>query len=71
VCLEAEDGDIVLLGLVQLSELATEFVLGNVRAVGVKDIAAGYPSDLILHSYMPSMPKLTRPSDDVRGGGCG
>jgi hypothetical protein len=44
VCLEAEDGDFILLGLVQLTELATELVLGNVRAVGVEDIAAQNPS---------------------------
>jgi len=45
VCLETKDGDIVLLGLVQLSELAAELVLGNVCAVGVEDIAALFPSD--------------------------
>jgi hypothetical protein len=48
VCLETEDGDIVLLGLVQLTELATELVLGNVCAVGVEDIAVVIPSDSIL-----------------------
>lgn len=47
MCLETEYGDIVLLGLVQLTELATEFVLGNVCAVGVKDIAVVFPSDSI------------------------
>lgn len=40
VCLEAEDGDILLLGLVELAELAAELVLGDVGAVGVEDIAA-------------------------------
>jgi hypothetical protein len=53
VCLETEDGDIVLLGLVQLSELATELVLGNVRAVGVEDVAVVIPSDSILRNYVP------------------
>jgi hypothetical protein len=37
---EAEDGDLVLFGLVQLSELGAELVLGDVGAVGVKDVAA-------------------------------
>lgn len=36
---QAENGDIVLLGLVQLSELAAELVLGDVGAVGVEDVA--------------------------------
>lgn len=36
---ETEDGDIVLLGLVELGELATEFVLGDVGAVGVENVA--------------------------------
>ena len=39
VCLEAEDRDIFLLGLVQLAELATKLILGDVGAVGVKDVA--------------------------------
>jgi len=76
VCLETEDGDIVLLGLVELTELATELVLGNVGAVGVEDIAIQkFPSDST--STTNTCPlflipgKLTRPSDDVRGEGCG
>jgi hypothetical protein len=71
VCLETEDGDIILLGLVQLTELATELVLGNVRAVGVEDVAVEIPSDSILRSCVPGGSALTRPSDDVQGGGCG
>lgn len=39
VCPEAEDGDIFLLRLVELTELATELVLGDVGAVGVEDVA--------------------------------
>lgn len=39
MCLEAKDRDIVLLGLVESGKLLTELVLGNVRAVGVEDIA--------------------------------
>jgi hypothetical protein len=35
VCLEAEHGDIILLGLVKLAELAAEFVLGDIGAVWV------------------------------------
>lgn len=37
---EAEDGDVFFLGLVEFAELATEFVLGDVCAVGVEDVAA-------------------------------
>lgn len=36
--LETEDVDLVLVGLVHLGELATEFILGDVGAVGVEDI---------------------------------
>ena len=45
VRLETEDGNILLLGLVELAELTTEFVLGNVGAVGVEDVAACRPSE--------------------------
>jgi hypothetical protein len=51
VCLEAEDGDILLLGLVQLTELAAELVLGDVRAVGVENIA-------IMATVRPCRPEL-------------
>jgi hypothetical protein len=74
VCLEAEDGDILLLGLVELTELATELVLGDVRAVGVEDIAIWQPSDLVDRNYCQYcivFPALTRPFDGVRGEGCG
>jgi hypothetical protein len=36
---EAEDGDLVLGGLVQLAELLPQLVLGDVGAVGVEDVA--------------------------------
>ena len=35
---ETEDGDCVLGGLVELSELLTEFVLGDVGSAGVEDV---------------------------------
>lgn len=35
---EAEDGDLVLVGLVQVGELAAELILGDVGTVGVKDV---------------------------------
>jgi hypothetical protein len=46
---EAEDGDLVLAGLVQLAELAAELVLGDIGAVRVEDVTAAaralvYPS---------------------------
>ncbi len=38
LCLEAEDRDVFLLGLVELAELAAEFVLGDVRPVRVQNV---------------------------------
>lgn len=38
---ETEDGDLVLVGLVQVGELVAELVLGDVGAVGVEDIPVG------------------------------
>ena len=35
---EAEDGNLVLVGLVQVGELAAELLLGDVGTVGVKDV---------------------------------
>jgi hypothetical protein len=37
---ETEDGDLVLLGLVEATELLTELILGDVGAVGVEDVTA-------------------------------
>ena len=39
LCSETEDGDLVFAGFVEFGELATEFVFGDVGAVGVEDIA--------------------------------
>jgi hypothetical protein len=39
LCSEPEDGDLVLLGLVQFGELDAKFVLGDIWSVGVEDIA--------------------------------
>lgn len=73
VCPETEDGDILLLGLVQLSELAAELVLGDVGAVGVEDVAGvGCQKQCpFLRDLYPLYPALTRPFGDDRGGGCG
>ena len=38
LCAEPEDGDLVLVGLVQVGQLLTELILGDVGAVGVEDI---------------------------------
>lgn len=38
LCAETEDGDLVLVGLVQVGQLLTELVLGDVGAVGVEDV---------------------------------
>ena len=35
---ETEDGDLVLVGLVQVGQLLAELILGDVGAVGVEDI---------------------------------
>ena len=51
MCLEAEDRDIVLLGLVQLTELGAELVFGDVCAVGVENIA-------IMATVRPCRPEL-------------
>jgi len=37
---ETEDGDLVLLGLVEAGELVAELILGDVGAVGVEDVPA-------------------------------
>jgi len=74
VCLEAEDGDIILLALVELSELGAQLVLGDVCAVGVENIAIMATVRPCRPELLPiciCIPALTRPSGDVRGGGCG
>ena len=38
LCPEAEDGDLVFVGFVELGELVAEFVFGDVGAVGVEDV---------------------------------
>lgn len=38
LCAETEDGDLVLVGLVQVGQLVTELILGDVGAVGVEDV---------------------------------
>jgi hypothetical protein len=38
LCAETEDGDLVLVGLVQVGKLLTKLILGDVGAVGVQDV---------------------------------
>ena len=38
LCPEAEDGDLVLVGFVELGEFVAEFVFGDVGAVRVEDV---------------------------------
>ena len=38
LCLQTENVDLVLVGLVHFGELASEFILGDVGTVGVEDI---------------------------------
>ena len=68
---EAEDGDLVLAALVQFGELGAELVLGDVGAVGVEDIATQQCQSLSFATACPVRCALTRPSGDVREGGCG
>ena len=52
--LEAEDGDLVLGGLVQLRELGSELILGYVRSVRVKDITAEW-TRLVCYAKSPAV----------------
>jgi hypothetical protein len=72
VCLVAKNRDIVLLGLVKLAELATEFILGDVGSVRMEDVTGRPLASLsaIVPPHLKSVPALTRPSDGDRGGGC-
>ena len=38
LCAETEDGDLVLVGLVEVGQLLTELILLDVGAVGVEDV---------------------------------
>jgi hypothetical protein len=68
---ETEDGDLVLVGLVELGELGAELILGDVGTVGVEDVAV-CPLDLHLYIlHRDRRPALTQPSGGGRGGGCG
>jgi hypothetical protein len=40
---QAEDGNLVLLGLVEAAELLAELILGDVGAVGVEDVTGKSP----------------------------
>lgn len=72
LCLEAEDGDLVLGRLVKFGELAAELILGDVGAVWVKDIAVERSSlAWRWHPGYSSAGGLTRPSACGRGEGCG
>lgn len=64
---EAEDGDLVLLGLVELGKLLAELILGDVGAVGVEDV----PAVVRLPWTIVAMDALTQPSACGQGEGCG
>lgn len=38
LCAETEDGNLVLVGLVEVGQLLTELIFGDIGAVGVEDI---------------------------------
>jgi hypothetical protein len=50
LCLQTENVDLVLVGLVHFSELASEFILGDVGTVGVEDITIRTPSEFQFNS---------------------
>lgn len=61
---ETEDGDLVLVGLVQLGELGAELILGDVRAVGVEDV----PVHASLAHGVPSLWRFRALGASVGGG---
>jgi hypothetical protein len=54
---QTENINLILVGLVEFGELASEFVLGDIGAVGVKDITTN-PLECHSHSKYPSSPRL-------------
>lgn len=49
LCAEPEDGDLVLVGLVQVGQLVTELLLGDVGAVGVEDVPGNRDVSRAIH----------------------
>lgn len=52
---QAEDGDLVLGGLVEAGELLAELILGDVGAVGVEDVTEGAKSAICTHLLVRSL----------------
>lgn len=71
--LEAEDGDLVLGGLVELRELAAELVLGDIWAVWVEDITVGKSCVSSMTLLMPAVCVVSSSLMDGRAllEGCG
>ncbi len=67
---EAEDIDLVLLGLVEAGELLTELLLGDVGAVRVEDVPVGERARGQLRFHRPktsrSPPIIAKPQDRRR-----
>jgi hypothetical protein len=59
LCAEAEDGNLVLVGLVQVGELLTELIFGDVGAVGVQDVP------IISHQYPVELDRFVRLNVDI------
>jgi len=55
---EAEDGDLVLLGLVEATELLAELLLGDIGAVGVEDVTR----KSIVSPLIPSQETICQPA---------
>lgn len=53
LCPETEDGDLVLVGLVETGELLAELILGDVGAAGVEDVTAEMKSLVFVQLVMP------------------
>jgi hypothetical protein len=50
---ETEDGNLVLVGLVEVGQLAAELVLGDVGTVGVEDIPENNLSEILCSPTVP------------------
>lgn len=61
LCLETEDVDLVLGGLVEFCELATEFILGDVGSVWVEDITISR----LLEAYSSIPPGFLQPPSSL------
>jgi len=74
---EAEDGDLVFAGFIELGEFSSEFVFRNVGAVGVEDVTGAkniskraLSKDIGYKRAKREVCRRTRPSAFFLGGHC-